>query len=78
VRLPREDAKFYGCSAYASGCRFTVWRTIAGRELRQAEIAALCRDGRTGKLAGFVSKAGRPFEASLLLNAEGRVEFAFR
>ena len=78
VRLPREDAKFYGCSAYASGCRFTVWRTIAGRELRQVEIAALCRDGRTGKLAGFVSKAGRPFEASLLLNGEGRVEFAFR
>jgi DNA topoisomerase-1 len=78
VRLPREDAKFYGCSAYASGCRFTVWRTIAGRALRQAEIAALCRDGRTGKLAGFMSKAGRPFEASLVLNAEGRVEFAFR
>ncbi len=78
VRLPREDAKFYGCSAYASGCRFTVWRTIAGRALRQAEIAALCRDGRTEKLSGFMSKAGRPFEASLVLNSDGRVEFAFR
>jgi DNA topoisomerase-1 len=78
VRLPREDAKFYGCSAYTSGCRFTVWRTIAGRELRQAEIATLCREGRTGKLSGFMSKAGRPFEASLVLNGESRVEFAFR
>jgi DNA topoisomerase-1 len=78
VRLPREDAKFYGCSAYASGCRFTVWRTIAGRALQPAEIAALCRDGRTGKLSGFLSKAGRPFEAALVLNGEGRVEFAFR
>jgi DNA topoisomerase-1 len=78
VRLPQEDARFYGCSGYASGCRFTVWRTIAGRELKPAEIAALCKDGRTGKLSGFVSKTGRGFEASLVLNAEGRVEFAFR
>jgi DNA topoisomerase-1 len=78
VRLSRDDAKFYGCSAYASGCRFTVWRTIAGRELKAAEIAALCKDGRTGKMSGFMSKAGRPFEAALVLNAEGRVEFSFR
>ena len=77
VRLPREDAKFFGCSAYASGCRFVVWRTVAGRELRAAEVAALCKNGRTAKLSGFVSKAGRPFEAVLALSSEGKVEFDF-
>ena len=78
VRLAREDAKAFGCSNYAStGCRFTIWRTIAGRTIAEEEVAALCRNGRTAKLRGFVSKAGRPFEASLVMSAEGKVEFSF-
>ena len=78
MRLAREDAKAFGCSNYAStGCRFTIWRTIAGRTIAEEEVAALCRDGRTAKLRGFVSKAGRPFEASLVMSAEGKVEFSF-
>ncbi len=79
VRLASEDSKFYGCSAFRdTGCRFSIWRTIAGRTLRLGDVAALCRDGKTEKLSGFTSKAGRSFEASLLLNAENKVEFAFR
>ena len=79
VRLLKEDAKFYGCSAYSeTGCRFMVWRTIAGRTVREEDVSALCRDGHTGKLNGFTSKAGRPFEAALVLNAEGKVEFSFQ
>ncbi len=79
VRLPQEDAKAWSCSAYAdTGCRFTVWRTIAGRTTEAKDVAALCREGRTEKLRGFTSKAGRPFEAALVLNGEGRVEFSFR
>ncbi len=78
VRLPREDAKAFGCSAYAdTGCRFTIWRTVAGRTMREEDVAALCRDGRTEKLSGFTSKAGRPFEAALVLTGEGKVEFSF-
>ena len=78
VRLPREDSKAFGCSNYAStGCPLTIWRTIAGRLVADEDVAALCRDGRTGKLRGFVSKAGRPFEASLVMSAEGKVEFSF-
>ena len=78
IRLPREDAKAFGCSAYTeTGCRFTVWRTVAGRTMREEDVAALCRDGRTGKLSGFTSKAGRQFEAALVLTGEGKVEFSF-
>ncbi len=77
IRLQREDAKFYGCSAYNdTGCRFTIWRTIAGRTLDATDVAALCRDHRTGKLTGFTSKAGRPFEAALVLNSDNKVEFS--
>ncbi len=79
VRLASEDAKFYGCSARSeTGCRFTVWRTVAGRPLRESDVAALCKKGRTAKLSGFTSKAGRPFEAALVLTGEGKVEFSFQ
>ena len=77
VRLANEDAKFYGCSAYQSGCAFKLWRTIAGRELRPTEVAALCREGKTAKLPGFISKTGRKFEAALVLNADHKAEFSF-
>ncbi|WP_233581559.1 type I DNA topoisomerase [Acidipila sp. EB88] len=79
IVLRSEDAKFYGCSQFTeTNCRFSIWRTVAGRPLSEVDVAALCRDGHTGKLTGFMSKAGRPFEAALVLNKEGRVEFSFQ
>ncbi len=76
LRLSRDE-KFYGCSRYAEGCAFTVNAIIAGRKTKPADLAALCKDGRTGKLSGFLSKTGRPFEASLAVSESGRVEFVF-
>ncbi len=76
VRLSRDE-KFYGCSRYTEGCSFTVNGTVARRRLSTEEVATLCRDGRTAKLSGFVSKLGRPFEAVLVLDEAGRVEFSF-
>jgi DNA topoisomerase-1 len=78
IRLLRDDAKFYGCTQYnETGCRFTIWRTVAGRTLRPEDIMALCLHGKTTKLSGFTSKAGRPFEATLILNPDHKVEFSF-
>jgi DNA topoisomerase-1 len=78
VRLLRDDAKFYGCTRYSeANCRFMLWRTIAGRTLRPQDVAALCLKGHTDKLSGFTSKAGRPFEAALVLTPEHKVEFSF-
>lgn len=77
--MPREDSKAWGCSNWnETKCGLTVWRTMAGRELSPSEVETLCREGHTGKLSGFVSKAGKPFEASLKLTGEGRVEFVFQ
>ncbi len=79
VRLANEDAKFYGCSASSDQkCPFKIWRSVAGRSLSEADVLALCRDGKTGKLSGFTSKAGKPFEAVLMLSEDGKVEFSFR
>ncbi len=79
VRLPREDSKAWGCSQWSeTKCPLTIWRTMGGRELKASEVSALCRTGRTDKLSGFRSMAGRPFEAALALNGEGKAEFSFR
>jgi hypothetical protein len=45
--------------------------------MKAADLAALCANGRTAKLSGFISKTGRPFEATLILNEAGRIEFSF-
>ncbi len=78
VRLPREDAKAWGCSRWAEAkCPLTIWRSIAGRTTAEAEMRLLCRTGRTKVLSGFQSKAGKTFEAGLRLSEEGKVEFVF-
>ncbi len=78
VRLPHEDAKAWGCSQWGeSKCPLTIWRNMAGREIRDAEVRALCTKGRTGVLFGFKSKAGNGFKAALVLKAEGKAEFEF-
>ncbi len=76
LRLSRDE-KFYGCSRYREGCGFAVNAIIAGRKTRPADLLALSSEGHTPKLSGFISKAGRPFEASLAVSQSGRVEFVF-
>lgn len=72
-----ETAKAFGCSRYAEGCGLTLWKTLAGRKLDMDQVRQLLAEGRTGKLDGFVSKAGRPFAAHLRLGQDGKVGFDF-
>jgi DNA topoisomerase-3 len=71
-----EQAKSYGCSGWKRGCRFTIWKTIAGKAIGLRAAQALLKSGRTALLKGFRSKAGKPFEARLKLE-EGEVRFDF-
>ena len=72
------EKRFYGCSAFRQGCDFTVWEEIAGKVLTPAQVKALCSSKkRTGLVKGFVSKAGRKFDAALVLDAEWKARFEF-
>ena len=51
-------------------CGFTVWKTIASRELERGEVAKLVTDGKVGPLEGFRNKFGRPFNAVVKLDRE--------
>jgi len=72
-----EGRKAYSCSRWKEkGCDFYVWKVIAGRPIRPAEVEKLLKEGRTYLLRGFRSRAGRRFPAYLTLDS-GRVKFEF-
>jgi DNA topoisomerase-3 len=71
-----EREKLFGCSGRDRGCRFAIWKTIAGKAIGVRAVQALLRQGRTPLLRGFRSKAGNRFEARLKLDA-GEVRFDF-
>lgn len=71
-----EGPKSYSCSGWKTGCKFTIWKTVAGKSITVSTARVLLRDGKTSLLKGFKSKSGNSFEARLKLIA-GKVEFEF-
>ncbi len=71
-----ELEKSYSCGDWKGGCRFAIWKTIAGKKTGVRAAQALLRTGRSPLLKGFWSKSGRPFEARLKLDgSEVRFDF---
>jgi uncharacterized C2H2 Zn-finger protein len=58
-------------------CRFKVGKTIAQQPIDRTQAAKLITDGRTDLLQKFISKKGRPFSATLVLQDGGKVGFEF-
>ena len=71
-----EGEKGYGCSGWRNGCKFTIWKTMAGQKISPATARTLLKKGRTGVLKGFSSKTGKTFEARLKIDG-GEVRFDF-
>ena len=61
-----------------SGCGFTIWKVMAKKKLSFTHIKILMTKRKTDLIKGFKSKTGKSFEAYLLLNQEGKVEFEFK
>ena len=72
-----ETKKAYGCSAWKNGCKFAVWKTISGKRISAPQARRLLTKGRTGRLKGFKSKAGKPYSAALVLDDEHKVRLEF-
>jgi DNA topoisomerase-3 len=71
-----EQPKSYRCGGWERGCPFVLWKTIAGKRIGARTAQVLLREGRSGILKGFKSKAGKPFTARLKLE-EGDVRLDF-
>jgi DNA topoisomerase-3 len=69
----KESFRCYECP----GCKLSVWKTMAGRELEREEVETLLTAGKTANLEGFRSKLGRLFSASVQLNEATQWKQAF-
>jgi DNA topoisomerase-3 len=69
--------KSYSCEGWKSGCKFTIWKTIAGANISATEAKKVITKKKSGLIKTFKSKAGKKFEAYLVLGSEGKIEFEF-
>lgn len=72
----KANKKGYGCSNYKDGCQFFIGK-ICGKEIPKTQVIKLITDLKTDTIKGFISKAGKGFDAKLKLNDKGMVEFDF-
>ena len=74
----RETPKAFGCSRWKQGCKFTIWKKLAGKTLTAHQVRELLAGKTTRKLKGFTSKKGKKFDAALALDESFRVQFVFQ
>ena len=58
-------------------CGLTVFRTVAKKELTDAQLTELFARGRTGTIRGFRKADGGTFDAAVAFDGEYRTAFAF-
>lgn len=74
-----ENKNAIFCTGKVNGedCKFTLFKTIASKKLRAADVKALLTEGKTELISGFKSKKGESFDAFLKMNPDGHVGFEF-
>ena len=74
----RENSKAFGCSGWKDGCKFTLWKDVAGKTITKAQAKKILSGGTTSEIKGFTSKKGTSFDAKLKLkDTKDGVEFVF-
>ena len=74
-----ENDKAYGCANWREadgGCKFTIWKRTGNRDITLDEVKMLIESGETPLLDGFVSKAGKPFSAQIVM-VDGKSSLKF-
>lgn len=66
----------YGCRKYKEGCSFRIPLSLCKRPIPVSAARALLDGRQTAKLGGFISKNGKTFSASLMLEGD-KVVFKF-
>lgn len=61
----------FGCSNWREengGCKFVIWKTIAGKKISLQNLRQLLEEGETDTIKGFTSRNGKKFSAKLKLD----------
>ncbi|MCR4428211.1 MAG: DNA topoisomerase 3 [Caldiserica bacterium] len=69
----RENRAAFSCSNWKTGCKFVIWKKIAGKTITRKQAQTLLEKGKTGILSGFKSKKGKSFRAMLELEGNSVV-----
>lgn len=72
-----EYQKSFSCESGKGGCGFVIWKTTASKAISKAQAVKLLAKGKTDLIKGFTSKAGKPFDANLVLKEDKTVGFDF-
>lgn len=72
-----DKGKFYGCSSYKDGCKFTLPKRWSQKALTKKNVQDLLSKRETSLIKGFKSKKGSNFSAKLTLNDEMKLAFEF-
>ncbi len=74
-----ELPKSFSCESGKNGCGFVVWKTISGKGITKTQAKKLMENGKTDLIKGFTSKAGKLFDAYLVLDKSTfRTSFEFK
>ncbi len=75
-----ETESGYVCErsqAEKRSCKFKISKSILEQPIDRLQAAKLLAESKTGLLEKFISKAGRPFSAFLVMDDMGKVTFDF-
>ena len=61
----------------AKTCKFKISKTILEQPIELAQAQKILAEGKSDLLDKFISKAGKPFPAFLVMDAKGKVTFEF-
>ena len=65
------------CKCQDEFCDFVMFRNCGGKKLSDDIFIELLSEGKTRLIKGFTSKAGKRFDAYLILNSECKVAYEF-
>ncbi|MDR0429356.1 MAG: topoisomerase C-terminal repeat-containing protein [Tannerellaceae bacterium] len=65
------------CKCSDESCDFVMFRNCGGKKLTDDIFIELLSEGKTKLIKGFTSKAGKRFDAYLILNSECKIAYEF-
>lgn len=71
-----DKGKFYGCTGYKEGCKFSLPKKWSSKTLTKKNISYLLTKKETTTIKGFKNKKGTSFNAKLQLK-DNKLEFIF-
>ena len=61
----------------AKACKFKIGKMILEQPIELPQAQKILAEGRSDLLEKFISKAGKPFPAFLVMDPKGKVTFEF-